>query len=226
MRQLTKNLFFALVLLLPIQICLAASTAEKNKTEEVVKPKAPKWSLELKAGLFEPAIDDWELFYGDDKTKHVAGAIAYKMIPQFEIGMEGGWIRDKGKGFLPANGILGGEVEYQLFPLNVFVLFRGVFTPGQVVVPYIGGGWSRVYYKQKIENQSTIDGAENGIHYRAGIQFLINNIDKKAASQLKRSYGVQNTYFFLEVEELDVEVDSTNVEIGGTSYLAGFLMEF
>ncbi len=226
MRYSAKYFIFALVLLLQTQICLAAGSAEKNKTKEPVKPKAPKWSLELKAGLFEPAIDDWELFYGDDKTIHVAGAVAYKIIQQVEIGMEGGWIRDKGKGFLPANGILGGEVEYKLFPLNVFVLFRGVFTPGQVVVPYIGGGWSRVYYRQKVENQSTIDGAENGIHYRAGIQFLINNIDKNAASKLKRSYGVQNTYFFLEVEELDVEVDSTNVEIGGTSYLAGFLMEF
>jgi hypothetical protein len=226
MRHLTKKLLFVLVLLLPVQVCLAASTAEKNKTEEPVKPKAPKWSLELKAGLFEPEIDNWEQFYGDDKTKHVAGSVAYKVIQQIEIGMEGGWIRDRGKGFLPANGIIGGEVEYQLFPLNIFVLFRGTFSPGQLVVPYIGGGWSRVYYKQKITNQSNIDGAENGTHYRAGIQFLINNINKKAASQLKKSYGVQNSYFFLEVAELDVKTDSTNVEIGGTSYLAGFLMEF
>jgi len=226
MQYSAKYFIFALVFLLPIQVCLAAGTVEKNKVEEPVKPKAPKWSLELKAGLFEPEIDNWKQFYGDDKTIHLAAAVAYKVIRQIEIGMEGGWIRDKGKGYLPNNDIIGGEVEYQLFPLNVFVLFRGVFTPGQVVVPYIGGGWSRVYYKEKIKNQSTIDGAENGTHYRAGIQFLVNNVNKKAAYQLKKSYGVQNTYFFLEVEELDVEVSSINENIGGTSYLAGFLMEF
>ena len=122
---------FVLVLLLPVQVCLAASTAEKNKTEEPVKPKAPKWSLELKAGLFEPEIDNWEQFYGDDKTIHVAGAVAYKVVQQFEIGVEGGWIRDKGKGLLTANGSIGGEVEYTLFPLNFFVLFL-LFNGGRL----------------------------------------------------------------------------------------------
>jgi hypothetical protein len=43
---------------------------------------------------------------------------------------------------------LNGEVDYDLYPVNVFVLVRGVINENQWLVPYIGGGWTRMYYHE------------------------------------------------------------------------------
>jgi len=199
-----------------------AATAD-NKTRLSYNPK---WSLELKAGRFEPDIDNWETFYGQDYTHSFGAAFAYKLLDQIEIGLEGSWIRDKGQGFLVNNNMLGGNVKYQLFPLNVYILFRGVYTRNQWIVPYVGGGWSRAYYRANIQNQSSIDGNENGTHYRVGLQFLLNNVSKKGTRNLKRSFGIVNTYFFIEVQELTAEVESLNLDLGGKSTMMGVLFEY
>lgn len=210
-----------LVTLLQVGIVHAATLDKEKKIMD-----KPKWSFEFKLGRFEPDIANWKKFYGKDYTLSFSAAFSYKLLDQIEVGMQGSWIRDKGKGFLPKNNIVGGTVKYQLFPLDVFILFRGVYTKNQSVVPYFGGGWSRAYYKATIQNQSSIDGAENGTHYRAGIQFLLNNLYKKGTRNLKNSYGIINTYFYIEVQELKAEVDSLNLNIGGKSTMIGILLEY
>jgi len=211
-----------LVTLLQISAVDAATTDDKEK----MLSKKPKWSLEFKAGRFEPDIANWDTFYAKDYTHHFAGAFSYKLLDQIEIGLQAGWIRDKGKGFLPNNNIVGGRVKYQLFPLDAFILFRGVYTSHQWVVPYVGGGWSRAYYKANIRNQSSVDGVENGTHYRAGVQFLLNNLYKKGTRNLKNTFGIVNTNFFIEVQELKAEVGSLNLNIGGKSTMIGILLEY
>lgn len=223
---ITANQLVQLVTLILISALLINSAHAKSANKENVGVEKPNWTFEFKVGRFEPDIDNWETFYGNDYTHDLAGAFSYKLLQQIEFGLQGGWIRDRGQGFLPSNNIAGGRVKYQLFPLNAFVLFRGIYAPNQWFVPYIGGGFSRTYYKINIENQSNIDGAENGTHYRAGIQFLLNNINKKGTRNLRKSYGIINTYFFIEVQKLKAEVDSLNLDIGGKSTMMGVLLEY
>ena len=156
----------------------------------------PRWSLELKGGSFYPAIENWDKYYGDDKTSHYAGSLAYKLIRQLEVGIEGGRIKDKGQGLAPGHGILAGAVTYELAPLNVFMLFRGVFSEKQWLAPYIGGGWTRMYYRQKIQHQETVRGSADGYHVRGGLQFALDRIDQSAANSMYMEYGVYHTYFF------------------------------
>lgn len=204
-----------LVLLLP-----AAVPAADSRLDE------PRWSLEIKGGYFAPAIDHWEDFYGDDRTWHYAGSLAYKLLRQVEAGVEAGYIRDRGQGYAPLNNILSGEVKYELAPLNIFVLLRGVFSESQWVVPYAGGGFTRMFYRESIEGQGTARGAVNGYHGRAGLQFLLDEVDTRAASSFFRDYGVAHTYLFIETEVIKAKLDSPDVDLGGTSYLGGFLFEF
>jgi hypothetical protein len=44
------------------------------------------WSLEVKGGLFYPAIDSWQAYYGDRKTGHYAASLAYKIFRQLDVG--------------------------------------------------------------------------------------------------------------------------------------------
>ncbi len=189
----------------------------------------PHWSLEVKGGNFYPDIDNWKLYYGSNKTTHLAGSLAYKILRQLEVGIEGGYIWDRGQGFAPVHNEVAGNVKYDLAPLHAFVLFRGVFSEDQWVVPYVGGGWTRMYYREKIENQATVRGSTDGYHGRAGIQLLLDGIDPKAATSFYLDYGVHHTYLFVEVQSIRAKVnDATgvSVDLGGTSYLAGLLFEF
>lgn len=213
-----KFIIVAMLFLLP-STALAAQTLTER----------PHWSLEVKGGQFYPDIENWKDYYGSDRTTHFAGSLAYKVLRQLEVGIEGGYIRDKGHGFAPLHGTITGNVTYELFPLQAFALFRGVFNEEQWFVPYAGGGWTRMYYRDKIEYQATVRGSVDGYHARGGVQLLLDNVDPSAATNFYLDYGVRHTYFFLEAQYIRAMAETTtgeSVNLGGVSYLGGLLFEF
>jgi len=189
----------------------------------------PHWSLELKGGVFIPDIDNWATYYGRRDISEYGGSLAYKITPQIEVGLEGSYIKDKGRGFAPGHGIVTGDVTYELAPLNVFVLVRGVFRDNQVLIPYAGGGWTRMYYREKVQYQGDIKGSTDGYHARAGLQLVLDSMDPRAASNMYRDYGVFHTSLFLEarsIRAMITDLNGTSVNLGGTSWLGGLLFEF
>lgn len=195
----------------------------------------PSWSVEIKGGYFYPDLDtlpigkEWADLYGDDRTWQAAGAVAYKFLRWAEIGIEGGMIEDRGLGYAPVNGIITGRVIYQLYPVSAFVVVRAVFNEDQWLVPYVGGGYTRMYYREKIEGQDSVRGKADGYHGRAGFQLLLDNADRKSADNLYMNYGIMHTYLFFEAQLTKATVDSTTgeqVDLGGLSYLGGLLFEF
>jgi len=189
----------------------------------------PHWSVELKGGSFYPAIDFWKDFYGSDHTWQVSGAVGYKVLRWAEIGIEGGSIQDSGMGYGPTSGTLTGKVDYQLFPVHAYVLVRGIFSEDQWIVPYAGGGYTRIYYRERIEGQETVRGSVDGYHGRAGLQLLLDDLDRKSADNLYMSFGILHTYLLFEVQLTKTMVDTASlgsVDLGGFSYLGGLLFEF
>jgi hypothetical protein len=191
----------------------------------------PYWTFELKGGVFAPDIDNWADFYGKKDTSAFGGSLGYKILRQLEVGIEGIYIRDTGKGFAPGHGEITGNVEYTVAPLNVFLLVRGIFAEEQWVVPYVGGGWTRMFYREEIQNQGVIRGSVDGYHARGGLQFSLDVLDPQAANNLKRDYGIDHTYLFIEAEYIRAMVDtvttpSESVNLGGISWLGGLLFEF
>ncbi len=188
----------------------------------------PHWSLEFKGGTFDPAIDNWATYYGKDYTGELAGAVAYKITRQIEAGIEGGYIKDKGVAFAPLHQAFIGNVVYELYPVNVFVLVRGVFSEEQWLVPYVGGGFTRMYYREEVQGQNVVRGSADGSHIRGGLQLLLDGIDPAASTNLYHDYGIYHTYLFFEIERTQATVDSASgsVDLGGTSWLGGLLFEF
>jgi hypothetical protein len=188
----------------------------------------PHWSLELKGGLFYPAIKSWKQYYGDDKIGQYGLAFSYKILRMLELGIEGSYIKDDGQGFAPSHGTTAGSVTYELIPVNVFVLFRGIVNENQWVVPYVGGGYTYMYYREQIQFQNTVSGHSDGYHGRAGLQFLLDALDRRAANSFYRDAGVYHTYLFIEANYTRAMANTPtgSVNLGGTSYLAGLLFEF
>lgn len=192
----------------------------------------PYWSFVLKGGLFYPEIEDWEAYYGRRNTGQYAVSLAYKFFRALEAGLEGGYIRDKGRGLAPRHSaeaggpVYAGSVTYELFPIHVFALGRLIFSESQWLVPYAGAGWTRIYYREEIEYQNIVRGYADGYITKAGIQLLLDEIDPAAANSLYLDYGVEHTYLFFEVQKITAKVDNTPYDLGGLSLLLGLLFEF
>lgn len=221
-RALSKFVLTLLLIIVP-SLALGAET----------RTDRPHWSLELKGGAFFPGTANWSKFYDGSYVGEYGGALSYKVFRQVELGLEGSYLSATGKGQQPIHGgdrpVQDSEVTYQLFPLNVFVLARGVFREDQWLVPYAAAGWTRMFYRQEVKGGETTRGSVNGYHARAGVQLLLDGLEPESSRNLYLDYGMHHTYLFLEAKYLRARVDTVttgSVNIGGTSCLGGFLLEF
>ncbi len=214
-----KNFILLLALIL---IPAAAFAADESLLGE------PKWSLELKGGQFTPSLDNWDKYYGKKEMPVYGLSLAYKLHRMVDAGVSGGMMEASGQATAPIHGTLSGNVKYTAYPLDLFVLLRGVFDESQFLVPYIGGGLTRVYYTQKVEAQGTVNGKADGYNLRGGVQLLLDDLDIDAANNLYRDYGVYHTYLFIESEYIKatVKTDAGKVDLGGTTIVGGLLFEF
>jgi hypothetical protein len=186
----------------------------------------PHWSLEIKGGRFTPALENWSQFYGKRSMPEYAATIAYKLLRQVEVGAGAGSMRGKGQSYAVQHGIAVGNVTYELFPVNAFILVRGIVSEDQWLVPYVGGGWTRMYYREKIEDQNDVRGHADGYHARGGLQLSLDVIEQSSTNRMYIDYGVYHTSLFVEVEYSRAMVRSVSTNLGGTAYLGGLLFEF
>jgi hypothetical protein len=187
-------------------------------------PVRPHWSFEIKVGNFVPDLPNFAQYYGKRDMPEYFIGVAYKITRQIEFGLEGGYLSSSGTALAPLHGTFGGSVTYKLYPANAFLLFRGIFNEQQWLVPYVGGGYTKMFYREEVDNQGTIKGSANGYHARGGLQFLLDNLDSKSAYNLYTGFGIFHTYLFVEAQYVHAVVESTN--LGGTGYLVGLLFEF
>jgi hypothetical protein len=211
-----KKIFILLaVLLLP-----SATLAADQLLEQ------PHWSLEVKGGSMAPALGNWADYYGKSTIPEYAASLAYKVLPQLEFGAGVGRIKAQGHAKQVFHGTLAGDVTYELKPVNAFIMARGVFNDDQWLVPYLGGGWTRMYYRQAIQDQGTVRGHADGYHARAGLQLSLDVLDTAASTSMYQDYGIYHTYFFIEAEYTRTIDRPTSLNLGGTSHLYGLLFEF
>lgn len=136
----------------------------------------------------------------------------------------------EGKGAQPGHDQLAeSEVTFQRAPLNVFLLLRGVMDEKQWLVPYAGGGYTRMFYREEVEGQGKTQGSVNGFHVRGGVQLLMDLLEPGSAATLSSDFGLRHSYFIIEGKYTRAMADTVaadSVNIGGSSCSAGFLFEF
>jgi hypothetical protein len=184
----------------------------------------PYWSVEMRGGVTEPALPNWSTYYQDKRPITGFVDLSFKPLRFFELGLETGYLRAQGKGLLPLNGTTGGEVTHELLPITALATLRLTFTDRQWVVPYVGGGWNRVTYRQSIKGQDTVMGAAQGFVYRGGIQILLDPFDNLAANYLRDDYGISNTFVVIEYRKNEAIVNA--IDLGGSTYTTGIMLEF
>jgi len=199
--------------------CLLLPVASLAKDELTT----PHWSFEFKVGQFESALDKWDTYYDENPFLLNVGW-SYKIFRPLEIGLSLGRMTTNGIGNFPIQQGIGGDVNFTLVPVNISLLYRFVFHEKQLLVPYIGGGWTRVYYRQRTGDGDKFEGSHDGHHVKLGVQILLDSFDKRSARNLHRRAGIENTYLFLEAQS--IKAKENGIDLGGDSISLGLLMEY
>ena len=80
------------------------------------------------------------------------------------------------------------------------------------------------WFRQEVDSQPNRSGrADSGYNVRAGVQVLLNRLDRSAAKRVAED-GLINTYLFLEGQYFSTEVDG--IDLGGLTYMLGLRLEF
>ena len=214
----TTRLWLHTLLLATLGAASAASAQDESR-------QSPHWNYELRAVYFEPDLELFETFYGDDSDVYPGGALSFRLRDRLELGGEYGLMKEKGVGLLTETGELGGSVEYRLDVFHVFanVIFERSVT--QRVVPYLGAGLLGLKYEQEVEFQSDIDGRTDlGWAARAGVRFRLTSHGPERFRGSSDGSPYWRAYIFLEAQEMSANVEET--DLGGDAVILGFRMEF
>jgi opacity protein-like surface antigen len=201
---------------------IACGLAARDVRAQEAAVESPRWTYELRGAYFEPDLEQFATFYGDDTDSLLGIAGTYRLRDWLELGGEYGWMEETGVGLLTETGTLGGTVELRLNPAHVFANYIFQRAIDQRVVPYVGAGLMVMRYEQKVDFQDDIEGrTDAGWSARAGVRFLI-----KTHEPTRRSAGdpYWRALAFVEAQHMSAEVD--DVDLGGNAVVIGFRMEF
>jgi len=177
----------------------------------------PSNSICLKGGEFVPEYKPLARVYDFSDDGVWYGEVDFNWIinPTFEMGM----------------GI--GYTSY-LIPFELNTRYRLNYTPDQVLVPYVGIGldFYRFLDQDVIKPKSSQmrkekENWKQGYHGAVGVQILLDYFSPQQAREMKRKWGVFNTYLNLEAQFSKVDnFGKDELDLGGKTYTFGLLFEF
>jgi hypothetical protein len=194
------------------------------------RAEAPRWSLSTHFGAWLPTEDDWDDHFGSDVTLDFKAGLGYLLTPWLELGLEAGLRKEEGTIDRTLSGRpLVEELDQILWiiPVQPYVLVNVQWTEDQLLVPYVAGGLNRYYYVQDVDGASNTDGYLNGYHLRAGLKVLLNRFDPQSSGTVGRAFGLDRTYFALEVQYAAVDdFGDEPTDLGGWTFFGGAALQF
>jgi len=216
---------FSLFFILPLFFLALPARASNDR---------PLWSVNVQGGIFHPAQEDWNKYYRSDSTEDWRAGFGLWLSRNVLLGLEGGMRSAKGDVSVNDKGetlAVSLTQELTVFPVQTYLLFDGTFKEGQLLSPFAGIGYSRYYYRLKVEDGTTTKGHLHGWHYRHyrfGLKLLLNSFDPRSALRAKQGYGVDRTFLTLEAQHAKVNDfgNSEDADLGGWSYFGGVSVDF
>ncbi len=186
----------------------------------------PHFTVGLKGGYMIPEVEDWKDHYGEEGFVTGGVEIGWKFFRALELNTSVGYGEDEGTGTTVTGRESIDSVTFRYMPVHVSLLYRLILSEDQIVVPYVGGGYSHFFYWVEV-NDDTISGDRMGYHARGGIQILLDRFDREAAQVLQASEGIDNTYLFFEgIYAVGDDFGDEDIDLGGWQIMGGVLFEF
>ena len=109
--------------------------------------------------------------------------------------------------------------------IHISVLYRFISNEDQFIVPFLGGGYTHLFYRLKFIDDRR-SGDQFGYHVRGGFQILLDRLEPEKADNIL-VWGIDNSYLFFEAIYSSVDnFGSENIDLGGWAFFGGLLLEF
>lgn len=202
----------------------ASSTPSVGPFARFSSTSSPRWMYSITGGYTYPDLDDYDLFYGDDRVTSYAVSGGFRMRDWLEISGRIGLRQDEGLGRTAEGDVIPDAVELTVVPLHLFADFIWERS-GKRLVPYAGLGLGGAWYRQAIEFQPDVDGRTDiGGLARTGVRWrFMSNGSRETAM---RPGGVMFTRGFMLFEAEYFDADADGIELGGVTYHIGVRFEF
>ncbi len=188
------------------------------------------WSLSAKGGVFFPGESGWDDHYDRKILPDWRVGVGLRLASRLELGVEGGFRTADGEVTTTRTGQPLGRTLNQtleVVPAQAYLVYDFRGGVDQLLVPYLGAGYSRYYYRHEVEEGETSRGQQQGFHLRGGLKLLLNRADPEAARKARAGWGLARTYACLEGQYARVDdFGSADADLGGWSVLAGASLEF
>jgi hypothetical protein len=189
-------------------------------------PDSPRWMYRIEGGVFDPDLDRYSTFFGGRNAPIYGVAAGYRFRDWLELDAEIGRMRDEGVGTIEGSDVLGGDVTYELVPVQLVATFA-LAGPGRRLVPYLRLGIAAAFYDEDIELQPSRDGrGDVGAAAGLGLRWRFAG---KGTRENRPDGRFWRSYVFLEAQRFSSDADTVgggSVDLGGTSYLTGIRVEF
>ena len=186
----------------------------------------PSWSVNIQAGEYQPISTAYAAEYGPGAFQGNL-ELGYYITPRLQMGLSLGYFYGSGTVVSISGRLSALTQQLILVPTQIYIIYQFAFEENQVLVPYFGGGFTRVTYQHSVEGEDTAIGGMDGYHARAGVKLLLNRFDPNNANNLYADWRIIHTYFLLEGQYSRVnDFDNSSINLGGWSYFGGFQFEF
>lgn len=156
----------------------------------------------------------------------------FKKFRTLSVKVASGLTYDRGQGRLvdATNGntdlIAQENYNFLYFPNSIGATYRFRNYYKQLFIPYLTGG---IDYHVATEIRSDFKRTKflgiPATHFGGGIDINLGWLERLADIELDREFGINNTYFTLEVRQI-VPIDKANRDITNTMFVAGFHFEY
>ena len=187
---------------------------------------SPYWSFDIKAAEFRPSSAEYSLEYSPSGLLSDL-ELVYNFTPMIGVGVSVGYFSGNGIVYSTSGRASALTQQLILIPSQFFLIYHFDFETDQLLVPYLGAGFTRVTYQHSVEGQNSATGGLDGYHARAGIKVLLDRIDPNSAVNLYTEWRIIHTYFVLEGQYSQVNnFGESSINLGGWSYFGGIQFDF
>ncbi len=184
------------------------------------------WSGEGFIGMVTFNEDAFEEVFGSDYFPILYSGFTWYFVDNLGLGFYVGATFMQGNAVGEITGEESGEgVDFFAVPVQANLRYRFRFYDGQPIVPSIYFGGDYWYFQENNEFQDDVEGDKTGFHYGADVAFLLDNFDKRSAHRMKKTWGIENTYFTMGYDVNQVGEDEEGLEFSGGTLKFGLTFD-
>ena len=184
-------------------------------------------SISILPGCFVPGDVNYNDVYGKEREFAFTLAFEKEISQTFAIGTSLMYFDDTGKGVSPSFLKSSVKTELTLLKGELSAIYKMKSHDDQIIVPQVKAGLSVTYLNEHLKDHGRTEDAYFGYHAGFALLLLMDRLDPDNARNMRMSYGIEDTYFYVGMDYSDTDIiDANKLSLGGIEYNAGLMFRY